>query len=354
MRELAEAGTQLLVTVDCGVTSTAEVRLATELGMEVLVTDHHRPAEHAARLPDRAPRPRRGPLERAVRGRCGAQAVRGAASARGRPAGEEDLELAGLATVCDMVPLHGENRRIAREGMGELRRTRRPGLRALMDVAGLDAADADARAAGFRLGPRLNAAGRLGRADAALELLLTEDGDRAGEVARELDGLNHDRRETEQRILHAADAACADQMSAAAIVVAGEGWHPGVVGIVASRLVERHRRPCVVIGLDGDSGRGSGRSIPAYDLHAGLSRRLRRPAALRRASDGRRAGGPRRPGRPAAPHAQRHTRASGWLPPTCCACSTWTPSCPVARSASTSPRSSSVSAPSAPATPSPC
>ena len=109
----------------------------------------------------------------------------------------------------------------------------------------------------------MNAAGRLQRADAALELLLTEDGERAGEVARELDGLNHDRRETEQRILHAADAACADQMSAAAIVVAGEGWHPGVVGIVASRLVERHRRPCVVIGLDGDSGRGSGRSISA-------------------------------------------------------------------------------------------
>ena len=100
--------------------------------------------------------------------------------------------------------------------------------------------------------------------------MLTDDEERAEEVARELDLLNRDRRETEQRILHAAEAACADQMSAAALVVAGEGWHPGVVGIVASRLVERHRRPCVVIGLDGGAGRGSARSIAPYDLHAGL------------------------------------------------------------------------------------
>ncbi len=271
VRELAAAGTRLLVTVDCGVTSTAEVALAVELGMEVLVTDHHRPSDELPACTIVHPGLGEGPSSEL----CAAGVVLKLSEAlrvlAGRPAGEEDLELAGLATVCDMVPLRGENRRIAREGMEALRRTDRPGLRALMDVAGLDPGDADARAAGFRLGPRLNAAGRLQRADAALELLLTDDGERASEIARELDGLNHDRRETEQRILHAADAACADQMSAAAIVVAGEGWHPGVVGIVASRLVERHRRPCVVIGLDGDTGRGSGRSISAYDLHAGLA-----------------------------------------------------------------------------------
>ena len=271
VRELAESGTGLLVTVDCGVTSTAEVALATELGMAVLVTDHHRPAEALPACPIVHPGLADGPSSEL----CASGVVLKLAEAlrvlAGQPAGEEDIELAGLATVCDMVPLHGENRRIASQGMEALRRTSRPGLRALMEVAGLEAGDADARAAGFRLGPRLNAAGRLQRADASLELLLTEDGDRAREVARELDGLNHDRRETEQRILAAADAACADQMSAAAIVVAGEGWHPGVVGIVASRLVERHRRPCVVIGLDGETGRGSGRSISAYDLHAGLT-----------------------------------------------------------------------------------
>ena len=183
---------------------------------------------------------------------------------------EQDLDLAGLATVCDMVPLRGENRRIARQGMDAVARTRKAGLRALMAVADLEPGDVDAQSAGFRLGPRINAAGRLLRADAALELMLTEDPERATEIARELDGLNHDRRETEQRILHEAEALCAPQLHAGALVVAGQDWHAGVVGIVASRLVERFRRPAVVIALDGDSGRGSGRSIGAYDLHAGL------------------------------------------------------------------------------------
>ena len=134
----------------------------------------------------------------------------------------------------------------------------------------MDPRDVSEHTFGFRLGPRINAAGRMQRADAALELLLTEDEGRAAEVARELDLLNLDRREAETRILFAAEGACAPQAHAAAIVVAGEGWHPGVVGIVASRLVERWRRPCVVISMEDGSGRGSGRSVSAYDLHAGL------------------------------------------------------------------------------------
>ena len=262
---LREAGAGLLITVDCGITATAEVAHARGLGMDVIVTDHHRPADQ---LPD-CPIVHPGLGEPPSAELCAAGVVLKLSAAL--TGGEQDLDLAGLATVCDMVPLHGENRRIAREGLQALSRTTRPGLRALMRVAALEPGDVDAQAAGFRLGPRINAAGRLQRADAALELLLTDDEGRATEVAQELDGLNHDRRATEQRILHAAEAACAGQMSAAAIVVAGEGWHPGVVGIVASRLVERHRRPCVVIGLDGGSGRGSGRSVAPYDLHAGLA-----------------------------------------------------------------------------------
>ncbi len=168
------------------------------------------------------------------------------------------------------MPLRGENRRIVREGLAVLARARRPGVRALMEVAAVDPGDVSEHTLGFRLGPRINAAGRMQRADAALELLLTEDEARAAEVARELDLLNLDRREAETRILFAAEGACAPQAHAAAIVVAGEGWHPGVVGIVASRLVERWRRPCVVISMEDGSGRGSGRSISAYDLHAGL------------------------------------------------------------------------------------
>lgn len=272
VRELAGQGAGLIVTVDCGVTAVAEVALARELGVEVVVTDHHRSSERLPECPVVHPALGGYPFEHL----CGAavalklsEALRRAAGAD--PAGaDEDLDLAGLATLCDMVPLVGENRRLARAGMAELARTRKQGLRALMAVAQLDPADLDERAAGFRLGPRINAAGRLKRADAALELLLTEDRERGDEIARELDGLNHDRRETEQRILAEAERQCAPQLAAAAIVVAGEGWHPGVVGIVASRLVERHRRPCVAIALDGERGRGSGRSIEPYDLHAGL------------------------------------------------------------------------------------
>jgi single-stranded-DNA-specific exonuclease len=272
VRELASQGAGLIVTVDCGVTAVDEVALARELGVDVVVTDHHRPGAALPDCPIVHPALGGYPFEHL----CGAavalklsQALRRAADVDPASA-DEDLDLAGLATLCDMVPLIGENRRIAREGMTALARTRKQGLRALMAVTQLDPADVDERAAGFRLGPRINAAGRLKRADAALELLLTDDRERGVEIARELDGLNYDRREAEQRIASEAERLCAPQLAAAAIVVAGEGWHPGVVGIVASRLVERHRRPCVVIALDGDSGRGSGRSIEPYDLHAGL------------------------------------------------------------------------------------
>lgn len=273
VRELAAAGAGLVVTVDCGVTAVEEIALARSLGLDVVVTDHHRPGGALPDCPVVHPALGDHPFEHL----CGA-AVALKLSERLRaladldPAGaDEDLDLAGLATLCDMVPLIGENRRIARAGLQALARTRKAGLRALMRVAALDPGDVDERAAGFRLGPRLNAAGRMGRADAALELLLAEDDARADEIARELDGLNHDRREAELAILGDAERQAAAQVAAAAIVVAGEGWHPGVVGIVASRLVERHRRPCVAIALDGDRGRGSGRSIAAYDLHAGLA-----------------------------------------------------------------------------------
>lgn len=275
---IARSGVHLLITVDCGVTSVAEVARARELGMEVLVTDHHRPAGQLPECPIVHPALGPGGIESPAGELCAAGVVLKlseallAAAGMDPAAAEEDLDLAGLATVCDMVPLRGENRRIAREGIEALGRTRKPGLRALMRVADLEPGDLDARSAGFRLGPRINAAGRLQRADAALELLLTDDEERAEQVALELDRLNHDRRETEQRILHEAEAACRDQLAAGALVVAGEGWHAGVVGIVASRLVERFRRPAVVIALDAEGGgRGSGRSIAPYDLHAGLA-----------------------------------------------------------------------------------
>jgi single-stranded-DNA-specific exonuclease len=268
VERLAQRGVGLLVTVDCGITAVEQVAAARAAGLDVVVTDHHRAGDA---LPDCVV------VHPALGGYgcpelCAAGVALKLSEALAPDAAEELFDLAALATVCDLVPLRGENRRIVREGLLALARTQKPGLRALMSVAGVDPAELTEHALGFRLGPRINAAGRMRRADAALELLMTEDGDRAAEVARELDLLNADRRQAETRILFAAEAACAPQASEGAIVVAGEGWHPGVVGIVASRLVERWRRPCVVIALDEDgSGRGSGRSISAYDLHDGLA-----------------------------------------------------------------------------------
>ena len=279
VERLAGRGVGLLVTVDCGITAVEPVAAARAAGVDVVVTDHHRPGDE---LPGcTVVHPALG--DYGCPELCASGVVlklsEALYAAAGRDPGEaaEDADLAALATVCDLVPLRGENRRIVREGLVALGRTRKPGLRALMEIGGVAPGELSEHALGFRLGPRINAAGRMQRADAALELLLTEDEARAGEVARELDFLNRDRQEAETRILFAAEAAAATQADQAAIVVAGEGWHPGVVGIVASRLVERWRRPCVVIALDesgagsAGAGRGSGRSISAYDLHAGLA-----------------------------------------------------------------------------------
>src|SRR5215212_375270 len=268
VERLASRGVGLLVTVDCGITAVDQVAAARAAGLDVIVSDHHLPGEL---LPDCVVvHPALGGYE--TPDLCASGVVLKLCEALDPREAQEHLDLAALATVCDLVPLRGENRRIVREGLVALARTAKPGLRALMGVAAVEPADLTEHSLAFRLGPRINAAGRMRRADAALELLLTEDGARAAEVARELDLLNGDRQQAEQRILSAADAACAPQASQAAIVVAGDDWHPGVVGIVASRLVERWRRPCVAIALDGEGGgRGSGRSISPYDLHDGLS-----------------------------------------------------------------------------------
>jgi single-stranded-DNA-specific exonuclease len=273
VERLAASGARLLVTVDCAVTAVPEIARARDLGLEVVVTDHHRPAET---LPDcTIVHPALGDYP--FPDLCAAAVAYKLAEAAYRIAGRDpaaladDLDLVGLATVADVVPLRGENRRLVREGLAALARTTKPGLRALMRISGVEPGTVSEHALGFRLAPRLNAAGRLQPADAALELLLTDDEQRAAQVADELDLMNRERQDTETRILFEAEAARAEHPEAPAYVLAGEGWHPGVIGIVASRMVERYHRPCVVIALDGDSGRGSGRSIGAFDLHAGLA-----------------------------------------------------------------------------------
>ncbi|MDX6603122.1 MAG: single-stranded-DNA-specific exonuclease, partial [Solirubrobacterales bacterium] len=188
---------------------------------------------------------------------------------------DPDLDLVALATVADLVPLVGENRALVRRGLEEVRRARRPGIRALIEAAKCEPTQLDEGDLAFRLAPRINAAGRLYRADAGVELFLTEDEARAAEIANELSRANGERRATEREVANEAEAALRELpehlREASGIVVAGEGWHPGVIGIVASRLVERYHRPVVVISLELDgSGRGSGRSIPGFDLLGGL------------------------------------------------------------------------------------
>jgi single-stranded-DNA-specific exonuclease len=294
VRRLAERGTSLLLTVDCGITSVEEVRLARQLGLEVIVTDHH---QQAAQLPD-CPILHPEVSGYPFKSLCGtavawklACALRGAGSPSPdtprygsglsvlgetpRPPAESDLDLVALATVADVVPLVGENRSLVRRGLAEIRRAQRPGIRALLKASKCDPERLDETDLGFRLAPRINAAGRLYRADAGVELFLTEDEGRAGTIAEELSRANSERRATEREVDAAAEAArreLSDGLREAhGFAVAGQDWHPGVVGIVASRLVERHQRPVVVISLDeAGGGKGSGRSIPGFDLLAAL------------------------------------------------------------------------------------
>ncbi|HTU84265.1 MAG TPA: single-stranded-DNA-specific exonuclease RecJ [Solirubrobacteraceae bacterium] len=265
---LAERGTGLLVTVDCAITAVSEVAAAREAGLEVVVCDHHSPRADGA-LPECEI------VHPAVCGYpcpelCGTAVAYKVAQALGAVTADEHLELVALATVADLMPLVGENRRLVREGLTAMSRTSNPGLRALMAVADVDPSSLGTHALAFRLAPRINAAGRLRRADAGLELLLTEDEHRAAQIAAELDRVNAERRAVEQSIVWEAEAQVAAQAGRRSYVLAGEGWHAGVVGIVASRVVERHHRPVVVVGLDGEEGSGSARSIPGFDLLGAL------------------------------------------------------------------------------------
>lgn len=276
VERLAARGTSLLLTVDCGVTAVEEARLAGELGIEVIVTDHHQPGERLPECPILHPELSGYPFPSLCGTAVAWKLARALREAAGAPAdGVEDLDLVALATVADLVPLVGENRALVRRGLAEMRRARRPGLRALIAAARCEPSRLDESDLGFRLAPRINAAGRLYRADAGVELLLSEDEARAEQIAAELSRANAERRATEREVDAEAEAALRALperlREAPGYVVAGEGWHPGVVGIVASRLVERHNRPVVVVSLDGEGGgRGSGRSVPGFDLLGAL------------------------------------------------------------------------------------
>ncbi len=272
VQRLAARGTGLLITADCGIGCAEEVEAARAAGMEVIVTDHHEPGQSLPDCPILHPRLSGYPFGEL----CAAGVVHKLAAALlGTEEAERDLDLVALATVADLVPLRGENRALVRRGLAVARRGTRVGLRALCEAASITPDRLDEGDLAFRLGPRINAAGRLYRADAGVELMLASVEERAREIAVELNRANSERRTAERTVVDGAEAARAELpdhlASAPALVLAGTEWHPGVVGIAASRLAERHFVPAVLIGIDSEGrGRGSGRSIPGFDLLAAL------------------------------------------------------------------------------------
>lgn len=274
VRQLAHRGTRLIVAADCGTTAAAAADAARAGGADLVVLDHHLP--HGP-LP--APAVIVNPsVDGATTGYCAAglayQAARGLLQALGRGAEASDLiVLAAVGTVADAVPLREDNRIIVAQGLARLAGTAFPGVRALIDVAGLRP-PFGARDLAFGLAPRINAAGRLAHAAAAVRLLVSNDAGEAGEIARDLDRLNVERRALCDRVLAEAveEIEAEGLASLPAIVLAREGWHPGVVGIVASQIVERYYRPTVVVALQEGIGKGSARSIPPLHLVEALDR----------------------------------------------------------------------------------
>lgn len=270
-RVFAESRPTLVVALDCGTSSCDEAAWLAAQGVELVIVDHHEPksgiADCAAMVNPKVAGGNTDLCTAALAFKLchGIQKITG----RREPDLREFLDLAALGTICDLAPLRGENRILVRHGLTRLSQTRWQGLRALMDVASVVPPVTTAEV-GFRLGPRLNAAGRLNTAEASLRLLLTEDPAEARSLARDLDGFNRERQELEQQVLEAALAdlkAHFDPARDCAVVVAGDGWHSGVVGIVASRLCRKFHRPALVIGFDeAGEGHGSGRSVEGLSL----------------------------------------------------------------------------------------
>jgi len=282
-RCLAEHPATLLVTVDCGVNSGASVAFAQARGVDVIVTDHHEPETPAGQAYALV-HPKLGP-EKSLEVLSGAGIAFKLAHAlvkHGRQAGRdlanqvdlrEYLDIAALGTVADMVPLRGENRIIVKHGLAQLDRPRWEGMRALKAVAGIRET-VDTYHLGFQLGPRINAAGRIGQPMQALHLLTTDDPVEAQEIAALLDHTNLERHDMERKMAEEAFAeidAYFDPERDFGIVVAKAGWHPGVVGIVASRVSNRYNRPAIVLGIEENGhAKGSCRSIEGFDVLQGL------------------------------------------------------------------------------------
>ena len=274
IRSIHDKGCQLIVTVDNGISAVDEADYAAELGIDLIITDHHLPPDtlpKAAAVVD----PRRRDDTSPFKGLCGAGvAFKLCAALDGCPP-EEMLDycgdLAAVGTVADVMPLTGENRTLVRSGLHQLQNTDRPGLEALLEEVGLTGKPVTAENVSYAIAPRINAAGRMDSAVTALQLVLCEDPDRAEELARKLNEINARRQEIELQIFNAAQELLEqepERLEDRVMLLWGRDWHPGVIGIVASRLVERTGRPVIVVTVDEHGEcKGSGRSVQGFNLH---------------------------------------------------------------------------------------
>lgn len=281
VNKLYKLGTKLIITVDCGITAIGEVEFAKLQGMDVIITDHHTCKD---RLPSAAAailNPKRPDCEYPFDSLAGVgvafKLILALAMKLGMKTSDvfnKYVDVAALGTVADVVPLLGENRIIVDKGLKAMQNPKRPGIKAIMEVAGALQKGVNASTIAFAIAPRLNAAGRLGTATTAVELLLTRDEERSREIAADLDAENKERQLTEQNILEEAlslIAADPNFEKKKVIVLAKEDWHHGVIGIVASRLCEMFYKPCILISHSNGIGKGSGRSIPNFNLFDALS-----------------------------------------------------------------------------------
>lgn len=274
VQRAAQDGVQLIVTTDCGIVAHEAAACARELGIDLIVTDHHQPGDA---LPQALAvvNPHRADSRYPFKELAGVGVAFKTATALVRKLQKPEssfrtkfLDLVALGTAADCMPLLGENRLFVKFGLEALAKTGKPGLRALMQVAGIDPGRLDARTLGFALGPRINAAGRLDAARHALDLLLTGDAEEAMTLARLLDRFNQERQQVQNRITDEAlhQARQSDRSEDRVLVLAGSDWHSGVIGIVAGKVVEILGRPAIMIALDGQSGRGSARSIEGFHI----------------------------------------------------------------------------------------
>ena len=287
LRRLRARGVGLVVTVDCGISNAEEVRAASEMGLDLVVVDHHQP-------PDELPpavaviNPHRKDCLFPDKGLCAAGLAfylviglrarlrdEGWFGRSAHPDIRRYLDIVTLGTIADMVPLRGVNRTLIRRGLSQLGVSTRPGVVALKQVSSIPAGEVSAGQVGFRLGPRINAAGRVDYGIKVVELLTTDSWDVALRIALELDAHNRERRAIEAAVLEQAMTQAAIAMKSGgrySLVLAGSDWHPGVLGIVASRIVEKYYRPTVVIALNGSAGKGSARSIRGFHMVEGFHR----------------------------------------------------------------------------------